>query len=218
MESKLISRCRYLFCLLFLWVGLIGLSYSAVERGKDFVERKSPVPIIPGKIEVIEFFFYGCAGCYQMQPDLDVWFQENKDRVMRRRIPVATRSSWESLAKLYFRLERTNLIMDLHGAVFKAIHEESISLRGDDDQIRWIREKGVSVSSEEFFGDERAVDGRIRQANKLVERYRVVVTPTLVIGGKYLTTGGMIGGPERLPLVLDALVDKALSMQGQDRQ
>jgi len=55
-ESKLISRCRYLFCLLFLWVGLIGLSYSAVERGKDFVESKSPVPIIPGKIEVIEFF------------------------------------------------------------------------------------------------------------------------------------------------------------------
>jgi thiol:disulfide interchange protein DsbA len=153
-----------------------------------------------------------------MQPDLDVWFKENKDRVMRRRIPVATRSSWDSLAKLYFRLERTNLIMDLHGAVFKAIHEENVSLKGDDNQITWIREKGVSISAEEFFGDERRVDERISQANKLVERYGVVLTPTLVIGGNYLTTGGMIGRPERLPLVLDALVDKALSMQGQGRQ
>ena len=119
------------------------MSYPAVERGKDFVESQSHVPIVPAKIEVIEFFFYGCAGCYQMQPDLDVWFQENKDRVMRKRIPVATRSSWESLAKLYFHLERKNLIMDLHGAVSKAIHEERMRLRGDDDQIKWIREKGV---------------------------------------------------------------------------
>ena len=61
------------------------------------------------------------------------------------------------------------------------------------------------------------MDGRIRQANKLVERYGVVVTPTLVIAGNYLTTGSMIGRPERLPLVLDALVDKALLMQGQVR-
>ncbi len=217
MVSKLISRCRHLSCLLFLWVGFIGLSYPAVEAGKDFVEAQRSTLIVPGKIEVLEFFFYGCGGCYQMQPDLDMWFQRNKDRVLRRRVPVATRSPWESLAKLYFRLERTNLIMDLHGAVFKAIHEESISLKGDDNQIRWISEKGLSISSEEFFGDERAVDERIRQANALVERYGVVVTPTLVIGGNYLTTGGMIGRSERLPLVLDALVDKALLMQGQGR-
>jgi thiol:disulfide interchange protein DsbA len=203
---------------LFFCVGFIGLSYPAVEAGKDFVETQRPTPIVPGKIEVLEFFFYGCRGCYQMQLDLDAWFETNKDRVLRRRVPVATRSPWESLARFYFRLERKNLITDLHGAVFQAIHEQSISLKGDADQIRWIKEKGFPISSEEFFGDERVVDERIRQSNKLVERYGVTVTPTLVIGGNYLTTGVMIGRSERLPLVLDALVDRALSMQGQGRQ
>jgi thiol:disulfide interchange protein DsbA len=98
------------------------------EDGHDFrtLERRAPVDAPPGKIEVVEFFWYSCPHCNAFEPSLQAWSRKMPDDVQLRRIPAAFRDDMVPQQRLFYTLEAMGKINELHTKVFDAIHKERI--------------------------------------------------------------------------------------------
>ena len=62
----------------FVATSLFGLSAHAepIEAGKQYVELNNPVAVSkPGKIEVVELFWYGCGHCYKFEDTINPWIK-----------------------------------------------------------------------------------------------------------------------------------------------
>ena len=70
--KKLLS---ILFLSLGLVVGTAHASPTAPVSGKDYTVLATPQPtdVPAGKIEVTEFFWYGCPHCNAFEPALEAW-------------------------------------------------------------------------------------------------------------------------------------------------
>lgn len=113
--------------------GLVSAPASAqagFQEGRHYVRLQQPVPVSApaGKIEVLEFFWYGCPHCNAFEPTLEAWVKKLPADVAFRRVHVAFRTSFEPLQRLYATLENMNLVEALHRKVFYAVHQQGARL------------------------------------------------------------------------------------------
>lgn len=184
-------------------------------RGKDYQLVDPPQPTDSGKkVEVIEFFWYGCPGCNALQPSLRSWLRKKPDDVEFKRMPAAFEASWLQLARTYYTLDAMGLVDKLHHDVFAAIHEQRVLdpkllARDPKPLFDWVAGKGVDrkkfVDTYESFG----VNSRTGRTIDMTRKYDIPSTPTLVVDGKYLTTPSMAGSYERYFKVLDEVIAMA---------
>ena len=146
----------------------------------------------PGKIEVLEFFAYTCPHCNAIEPMVEKWVKTLPSNVVFRPVPVAFNASMADLQKLYYSLESLGRL-DLHPAVFKAIHQERKRIYTQDAIIDWVAEQGVDKAKFESVFKSFGVQTKIARANELTETYGVQGTPSLAVGGKYLVSPSMTG-------------------------
>ncbi|HEX6528378.1 MAG TPA: thiol:disulfide interchange protein, partial [Burkholderiales bacterium] len=72
-------------------VALIALApFAARAQRADYYELNPPQPVQTGngKIEVLEFFWYGCIHCYNLEPKLETWLKALPKDVEFRRVPA----------------------------------------------------------------------------------------------------------------------------------
>src|SRR5262250_1713610 len=114
---------------LLAWLALGAAGAAEPLEGRDYVRLKNPQPVETGKkIEVIEFFSYGCPHCADLEPYLDAWLAKLPADVQFRRIPVMFQQRWEPLAKVYYTLDALGAETKLSPEVFKAIHTSGIPM------------------------------------------------------------------------------------------
>jgi protein dithiol oxidoreductase (disulfide-forming) len=161
------------------------------------------------RIEVIEFFYYGCGTCHRFDPLLDEWLAARAEDVDFRRVPALRRVDWIPLTRLYFTLEALGVLPRLHGEVYRSVHQRGRGLLTKSDLQKWAEEQGLDRARFEqvLMSDETVI--KVQQARDTTVEYGIRATPTLVVDGRYLTTGGMLGSVERLVEVLDGLVAMA---------
>ena len=168
-----------------------------------------PVSTPPGKVEVVEGFWYGCAHCYSLEPRLEAWNKSKPDWVTLKRLPVIWNEVTREDARLYLTIESLGLVDDLHSAVFREIHANKRPLtvirNGRVDQAateKAAREflAGHGVSAEDFAKHYRSfsTENKLRQTENLSRRYMLDHTPMMVVHGKYLTDASMAGGVDEL--------------------
>ncbi len=191
-------------------LAIAGAAAQGVEEGKQYVRLRNPQPVETGnKIEVIEFFSYGCPHCAHLEPELQPWLKSIPPDVAFRRVPVLFNSSWVTLAKIYYTLEALGDEARLSPLVFKAIHEQNINLSNDKAFLDWVAKQGVDRKKAEDMLNSFAINGKVNKAKSQAAAYRIESVPTVVVDGKYVTAPDKAGSHAAIPGVINALVAKA---------
>ncbi|HEY9280756.1 MAG TPA: thiol:disulfide interchange protein DsbA/DsbL [Eoetvoesiella sp.] len=146
----------------------------------------------PGKTEVLEFFAYSCVHCATMEPMLEKWTKTLPDNVVFKPVPVAFNASMADLQKLYYTLESLGRL-DLHAAVFKALHDERKPIYDAKAITNWAVDKGIDRAQFEAAFNSFGINTKVSRANELAQTYKIQGTPTLAVGGKYVTSPSMTG-------------------------
>jgi len=208
---------RLLVCLLAAAACLAVGAAGAVDlvEGKNYVKLKNPQPVESGKkIEVIEFFSYGCPHCNDLEPILDAWLAKLPPDVEFRRVPVVFQQRWEPLAKIYYTLDAMGVESKLSPEVFKAIHSAGLPLYQDKAFFDWAAAHGLDRAKVQDVYNSFAVNSKFNRAKVLAQDYNIQSVPTVVVDGKYVTSSDRVGTHAALPPVIDALIAKARAEHG----
>jgi len=187
--------------------GLLALpAHAQSGTGYNTLKERAPVDAPAGKIEVVEFFSYGCSHCKNFEPIFTAWKKAAPADVVVRREHVGFQSSFEPLQRIYYALESMGEVGKLHAKVFDALQTQRKRLDKPDVLFPWIAEQGVDRAKFEAAYKSFGVATKVRRAVQLQEAYRVEGTPALGIAGKYYTDGSMAGGFERMIQLANNLI------------
>ncbi len=162
-----------------------------------------------GKVEVLEFYAYGCPYCYRFEPFLENWVKRLPPQVVFHPVPFDVDRGGVALQKLYYTLESLGRL-DLHDAVFKAIHDEHRALFTPEAIGNWLATQGVSHARFDAVFNSFGVATKVRRADELARNYDVHSTPTLAIGGRYLTSPAQTHSYQGAIVEAQKLLDKVL--------
>ena len=192
-------------------LSLASIASAQAVEGREFVRLKSAVPVETGKkIEVIEFFSYGCPHCAELEPFLDTWLAKLPPDVQFRRVPVFFQDRWVNLGKVYYTLEALGEEQKLSPAVFAAVHGGSnTALWNDKTFFDWAASKGLDRKKVEDVYNSFAISGKMNRAKQQAQTFNIQSVPTVVIDGKFITASDRVGKHAQLPAAIDELVAKA---------
>ncbi|HMW55173.1 MAG TPA: thiol:disulfide interchange protein DsbA/DsbL [Accumulibacter sp.] len=206
------------------WLLAITLAMLAVVLPvrAELVVGRDYVPIIPAqmtdtpaKIEVIEFFSYGCPHCSDFHPIVGKWAAALPSDVTFKRVPVTFgRPPWASLARLFYALEATGDLAKLDSAVFDALHKAGSKLYDDKSITAWVAAQGVDAKRFTEAYNSFAVVSKAKRADQMVQTYKIQGVPAMTVDGKYLVTGKELKGLAELP----SLTDQVIGMARTDRK
>ncbi|MBE9607983.1 thiol:disulfide interchange protein DsbA/DsbL [Chitinilyticum piscinae] len=195
---------------------LAGLAQAAPQQGKDYTLLAKPMPVaVPGKIEVIEFYWYGCPHCNAIEPFVEAWSAKLPKDVNFRRIHINWEdSSRQGHVKLFLTLQAMGLDTKLQPAVFKAIFQDKLELRREEVLYSWLKTQGVDV--EKFKGIYNGFSMGVMQTNlaKLTRDYGVDGVPRFIVNGRYVARGIEGAGEESVLKNVDALIAMERSKSG----
>jgi thiol:disulfide interchange protein DsbA len=179
-------------------------------EGHDYTRLSNEQPVATGrKIEVLEFFWYRCPHCFQLEPGLSAWLKKLPKDAQLRRVPAVFRDDWMPGAKLYYTLEQMGLLGRLHGKAFDAYHLENLNLNDPAVLGGWIAKQGVDRKQFEGIYNSFSIQSKAMQGARLAPAYGITGVPAIVIDGKYASSVSMTGSEPRLFEVLDQLIVKA---------
>lgn len=194
----------------------LGASALELKEGRDFRLINPPLATDKAKIEVIEFFWYGCPHCFDFEPIVAPWAKKLPADVVFRRVPALfSNNKWASPARLYYTLEAMDLVDKLHRDVFNAIHLDHQRL--DDEKILfdWVAKKGVDPNKFSETWASFDVQSRVQQARELTLASRITGVPSMVVQGKYLVLTP--GTYEDLLEIIEQLIDRARAEAGRNQ-
>lgn len=191
---------------------LLLLPFSGQAQFLEGVEytRVSPQPVETGsKVEVREFFGYGCPHCYTLEPFLDKWQKTLPKNVQFVRTPAVFSEAWAVHARAYYAFEALGITAKMHYALFQALHDEKRVLNNADSLAAFVAEKGgdrkAFLDAYNSFG----MQANLSRATQAGRAFNVDSVPTLIVDGKYMTNANTAGGYDKVPKVLDFLIKKA---------
>ena len=180
-------------------------------EGQHYVRLTQPMPVsaAAGKIEVIDFFWYGCPHCAAFEPELDSWAKRLPEHVAFSRVPVAFRAEpFTTHQRIFYALESLGLVDSMHRKVFYAVHVERLALDKPPDIAAYMGKHGVDTAKfMEAFSSFTTLS-KLKRANGLVDGYKIDGVPAIGVHGRYYTSGALAGGNDRSLLVADFLVQK----------
>jgi thiol:disulfide interchange protein DsbA len=201
-----------------LFLGLICLGFSqlALSQGRQIEEgfdyRVMPVAQATeskGKIEVLEFFWYGCPHCHDFEPELSAWIAKQGQDVVVKKIPVAFRDELLPHSQLFYALDSLGR-NDLHAKVMVAMHVNKKKLLAEAEITEWVVSQGIDRQAFLKAFKSFTVISKARAANQIAQTYRIDGVPSVAVQGKYLTSPSIAGGSKaRAIQTMDFLVSKA---------
>lgn len=205
------SSVRRLGSLVFGVVAVVLLAFadtSAEAASEPYVAINPPQATADsGKIEVLEFFQYGCPHCRAMAPLVAKWQPNLGDDVMLIRIPVAFNPSMSSWQYLYYTLEAMNRL-DLHPKVFATVQTERNPLATRDAVVEWAVKQGLDKVQFESVYDSFGVRTKVNRANQLIKTYNIESVPTIIVNGSYITSPALANGYSQSLDVASSLIER----------
>jgi len=181
-------------------------------EGKQYQALANPQPTSSGdKIEVVELFWYGCPHCYHLEPFIEKWLATKPDDVEFVQIPAIIGPPWELLAKAFYTMEFLGMADTLSPALFDAIHKDRKQFTNEAAVQALFVTHGVSEADFKKTFSSFAVSVKVNNARLMTKRYAISGVPTIIVNGKYSTSGTLAGSNENIIKVMDYLI-------GQERQ
>jgi protein dithiol oxidoreductase (disulfide-forming) len=182
---------------------------KAPEKDFDYRVLNNPQRTdAPGKVEVIEFFWYGCPHCFAFEPHLEPWVKKVPAHVSFKRVPAIFNDNWHLHAKLFYTLEGMKELDRLHGKVFTTIHVDKKGLSTDIEIAEWAAANGIDRKKFTEMFKSFGVQGKADRARQLTDGYRIDGVPAMAVNGKFVTANTMVGSHAAVLPVVDFLVEQ----------
>jgi protein dithiol oxidoreductase (disulfide-forming) len=205
-------------------VALLGAVPTASAQGKapvegiNYVRLEQPLPAtVPGKIEVIEFFWYECPHCNAFEPALEAWEKALPADVVLHRVPVWFREEpFTAQQKLYYALDGMGLVPLMQRRVFYAIHNDHARLRTPEDISAFALKNGIDPLKFMPIYNSFSVQTQAQRARQIAAAYKIDAVPAMGVQGRFYTNGSLAsangavttptGTNERMLVVVDSLI------------
>lgn len=175
------------------------------QAGKDYTVVANPIKVdVPGKIEVREFFWYGCPHCFKLEPHMQAWLKKIPKDVNFLRTPAAMNSVWEQGARGYYVSEALGVRKKTHIPLFHAIHEGNQQIFDQKSQAKFFTKYGIPEAKFNSLFNSFAITAKVAQSNKLAAQLQLTGVPAVVVNGKYIVQGE----DGKVTQVVSYLVDK----------
>lgn len=202
-----ITRRAFLILSLGLAAGFGTAQAATPYKVLDPAQPTSPSS--QGKVEVLEFFSYGCNHCRDLEPLFEKWQKKAPKDVVVKRVPVAFGAPWVPLQKMYLTLEALGESDRLNSQVFAAVHNENVRMQDEKIQLEWVASHGVDRKKYQDMYNSFPIDSATRQAQKMTKDYKIEGIPSLSVAGRYLTSASLAGSHEAALKVVDELIAKS---------
>ncbi len=198
----------------FLATALLSATFAAptaLAQDQGYITYQQPhASSTADKVEVLEFFSYTCGHCALIDPMITEWEKTLSDEVKLVHVPVAFNASMQPMQKFYYAIEALDRL-DLHSKLFDAIHKEKQRLFTEDALIDWAAKQGVDKEQITAAMSSFGVNSKARNARQLTDNYRIEGTPSIAVGGRYLTSPSMTGTYEAAINQAQVLLDQILA-------
>ena len=184
---------------------LAPLAAAAQNRGSGIAELNPPQPTeAKNKVEVLEFFWYGCIHCYNLEPNLDTWLKKLPADVEFRRVPAVFNERWAHDAGIFHTLDALGLLEKLHRPLFDAIHRDKLNTARWEALSAWLEKQGADPKKFEATFKSFGVQGKTKRSIRLTSDYRIDGTPAMAVHGRYVVSGSsdMLDSVDKLIAVM----------------
>lgn len=215
-----------IYTVLVCGLSFVSCAYAELVKGLDYSVIEPARPVGSGKkIEVLEFFWYGCPHCSRLEPHLVAWLKREPADVDFKRVPAAFRESWLPLARAHYALQALGLAGKLHGELFAAVHDQKtldIKTLADDPAplFDWMAGKGVERKKFADAYNSPAVAARTRSTIETTGKYALPDVPAVVVGGRYVIAPSMAAysdGDKKNYDLLFTNIDQLIAQARRDR-
>lgn len=188
-------------------LGVAEASPAAPVKGTDYTVLANPQPVdAGGKIEVLEFMWYGCPHCGELDPYIEAWKKKQAPDVVFKRVPVAFRDDFIPHSKMMLALDALGLTDQLTPAIFNEIQKNRNYLLKPEAQTEFLAKQGVDKNKYLAAYNSFSVASGVKRTQQMTSDYKIDGVPTLVVQGKYETGPAMVNGLPETVQVLDYLV------------
>ena len=164
-------------------------AFAAAELGRDYNLLNPPLPVAGKKIEVLEFFFYGCSHCFDLHTPLSAWEKTMPRDVELTYVPTIFRDSMEPMARTLYALESIGQFDKLHDVLYRAWNVDKVQLFDEASISDFVARHGVDKAKFSSAYNSFSMQSKVTRARQMVRSYGVRGTPTLVVDGKYTISG-----------------------------
>ena len=198
------------------WLALFGLSCTAAEEPAAIYEEGKHYKLItpalrtsnPEKIEISEFFWYGCHHCYTFEPMLQQWKKTLADDVSFQGIPAVWRSGMDLHAQAYYTAVALDVMVPMHQVIFDAMNVDRKPLSSAGDIRALFVANGVSAEDFDNTFSSFGVNSQVRKGVSAARSAKVTGTPSVMVNGKYMVDTRNAGGQAGVLKVVDYLIEK----------
>jgi thiol:disulfide interchange protein DsbA len=194
-----------------LRLGAATPSPATSERFKEGVNYRKVVPaqptsVAPGKVEVVEVFWYACPHCFELDPQIEAWRKKGKPAYVEfTRLPAMWNDTLRMHARLFYATEALGKLDELHSAIFREIHVNGDPLNTLDKMQAFFKQHGVSPEDFQKAFSSFGVESKLQRADFLNRRFQINSVPVVIVNGKYVTDRQMAGGDRELFELIDEL-------------
>lgn len=180
---------------------------AQLKAGADYTELKAAQPVeAKGKIEVIEFFWYGCPHCYSLEPVLEPWIKKLPADVQFRRIPAVLSESWAMDASIFYTFEALGVLDKVHKPFFDAIHKDRLNMRNETARAEWLKRNDIEPNKFDETYKSFGVQAKVKRAAQLSAAYQLEGVPMLAVQGKYTISTDQGGSQAGMLALTDQLI------------
>ena len=191
-------------------IAAAALAFCAGALAQPFSSLNPPQPTEGGgKVEVIEFFWYGCPHCYTLEPAVVAWAKKVPPDVAFKRVPAVPSAAWEEGARMFYTLEAMGKLDEYHPKVFDAMHKSNVNLNNRKIRDDWLAKNGIDTAKYAEVEKSFSVATKVNRAKQLTYSYKVESVPRVAVDGKYFTSAEQAGSIDRVFQVVDQLIGMA---------
>ncbi|MCJ7452534.1 MAG: thiol:disulfide interchange protein DsbA/DsbL [Steroidobacteraceae bacterium] len=212
MNNTITRMARPLVAAGILLLAAHGASAVELTEGQQYklLKPAQPTDVAPGKVQVVEVFWYACSHCFAIEPKIEAWNSKGKPPYV---VSVQMPATWNELlkthARVFYTAELLGKLQQLNGDIFREINVKGNRMDTPEKIEAFFVSHGVSKADFQKAFSSFAVESKLRQAEEMNKRYKITGTPTWVVDGKYVTDVSMAGSEDALFEVLNALAAKA---------
>jgi thiol:disulfide interchange protein DsbA len=183
-------------------------------EGKDYLTLNPAQPVeASGKVEVIEFFWYRCPHCYDLEPVLQDWVKKLPRDVSFRQVPAIFNDEWALDARVFYTLETTGDLARVHTGLMNAIHQQGGNRLKGDAYMKWVAEwlgkNGVDLARYDTALRSFTVETKLKRAMQLTQAYKLDGVPALSVQGRWLVSAAMVGERKAMINITEYLTGEA---------
>ena len=187
---------------------LPAASHAQPSPGTGYTELKIPQSVdAPGKVEVVEFFWYRCPHCYNLEPVLEPWVKKLPADVHFRRIPAVLSDTWAVDAAIFYTFEALGVLDKVHKPFFDAIHKDRLVITSEPAMTEWLKKHGIDRKKFDDTYKSMGVQTNVKRAALLSSAYQLEGVPMLAVQGKYTVSADQGGSQTGMVANTNYLID-----------